>query len=89
MLIVLDNARDSAQVRPLLPGSPTCLVVVTSRYELSGLVAEGAHPINLDLPSPDEARQLLTRRIGADRGRRRAGRGRGDGDPVRAPCRWR
>ena len=67
MLIVLDNARDTAQVRPLLPGSPTCLVVVTSRQALSGLVAEGAHPLGVDLPSPAEARQLLARRIGAER----------------------
>ena len=67
MLIVLDNARDTGQVRPLLPGSPACLVVVTSRHELSGLVADGAHPIVLDLPSTNEARDLLVRRIGADR----------------------
>ncbi|WP_189332849.1 AfsR/SARP family transcriptional regulator [Actinoplanes ianthinogenes] len=67
VLIVLDNARDTAQVRPLLPGSPACLVVVTSRNDLSGLVAEGAHPTALELPPAAEARQLLTRRIGADR----------------------
>jgi tetratricopeptide (TPR) repeat protein len=67
MLIVLDNARDTSQVRPLLPGSSTCLVVVTSRHELSGLVADGAHPIVLDLPSAAEARELLVRRIGAGR----------------------
>jgi DNA-binding SARP family transcriptional activator/tetratricopeptide (TPR) repeat protein len=67
MLIVLDNAKDTAQVRPLLPGSPTCLVVVTSRHELSGLVAEGAHPIGMELPPTWEARQLLTRRIGGER----------------------
>jgi DNA-binding SARP family transcriptional activator/Tfp pilus assembly protein PilF len=67
MLIVLDNARDTAQVRPLLPGSPTCLVVVTSRHELSGLVAEGARPIGVELPPTAEARQLLMRRIGAER----------------------
>jgi DNA-binding SARP family transcriptional activator/tetratricopeptide (TPR) repeat protein len=67
MLIVLDNARDTAQIRPLLPGSPSCLVVVTSRQELSGLVAEGAHPIEVELPTTEEARQLLIRRIGAER----------------------
>lgn len=55
-------------MRPLLPGAPTCLVLVTSRNQLSGLVAaEGAHPITLDLLTEDEARQLLTRRLGADR----------------------
>jgi DNA-binding SARP family transcriptional activator/tetratricopeptide (TPR) repeat protein len=67
LLIVLDNARDSEQVRPLLPGAPTCVVVVTSRRELSGLVAGGAHPVSLDLPTADEARDLLGRRIGVER----------------------
>ena len=68
ILIVLDNARDTTQVRPLLPGAPTCLVVVTSRNELSGLVAaHGAHPINVDLLSVAEARELLARRVGGNR----------------------
>lgn len=68
MLVVLDNARDTAQVRPLLPGAPTCLVLVTSRNQLTSLIAaDGAHPITLDLLTLDEARQLLSRRIGADR----------------------
>jgi DNA-binding SARP family transcriptional activator/tetratricopeptide (TPR) repeat protein len=68
MLIVLDNARDSAQVRPLLPGAPRCLVVVTSRNHLTGLIADaGAHSITLDLLTDREAQRLLAHRLGTDR----------------------
>ncbi len=68
ILVVLDNATSAAQVRPLLPGSPGCLVVVTSRNELAGLVAaEGAALITLDVLSHAEAREMLTRRLGRDR----------------------
>jgi DNA-binding SARP family transcriptional activator/tetratricopeptide (TPR) repeat protein len=68
LLIVLDNARDVDQVRPLLPGSPGCLVVVTSRARLAGLaVSEGAHLITLDVLPEDKAGELLALRLGAER----------------------
>jgi len=67
LLVVLDNATGAAQVRPLLPGSPDCLVVVTSRNELTGLVAaDGARPLSLDVLSDDEAYEMLDRRLGRD-----------------------
>jgi DNA-binding SARP family transcriptional activator/tetratricopeptide (TPR) repeat protein len=68
VLVVLDNAQGVEQVRPLLPGTPGCLALVTSRSQLTGLVAvEGAYPLTLDLLSTDEARELLARRLGTDR----------------------
>ncbi len=68
MLIVLDNASSAEQVRPLLPGSTSCLVLVTSRVMLTGLAATvGVARINLELLSRDEAITLLRTVIGAER----------------------
>jgi tetratricopeptide (TPR) repeat protein len=68
VLIVLDNARDVDQVRPLLPGSAGCLVIATSRNPLVGLAMfEGARLLTLKLPSSLTARETLERRLGVDR----------------------
>ncbi|MFG3255075.1 BTAD domain-containing putative transcriptional regulator [Streptomyces sp. NPDC048172] len=68
VLILLDNARDIEQVRPLLPGSPGSLVVVTSRNRLTGLVASaGAHPVTLRRLTPEDGHALLGHRLGAQR----------------------
>jgi tetratricopeptide (TPR) repeat protein len=68
MLIVLDNARNSAQVESLLPGSPTCTVLVTSRSQLCGVVTGfGAHPLTLQVLDADEAHGLLRRRLHSSR----------------------
>jgi tetratricopeptide (TPR) repeat protein len=68
VLIVLDNARDEQQVRPLLPPSPGSLVLVTSRSQLSGLaVADGARLLSLDVLSLAEAVELLAARLGSAR----------------------
>ncbi|MEO3793032.1 BTAD domain-containing putative transcriptional regulator [Nonomuraea sp. B10E15] len=65
LLILLDNAYDSAQVRPLLPGSPTCAVLITSRRTLSSLDGTDGHSLNV-LPCA-EALELLTRLLGDER----------------------
>jgi DNA-binding SARP family transcriptional activator/tetratricopeptide (TPR) repeat protein len=66
MLLMLDNARDAEQVRPLLPGGTGCLVLVTSRTRLAGLVAlEGALPITLNVFTPSEARTMVAQRLEA------------------------
>jgi tetratricopeptide (TPR) repeat protein/transcriptional regulator with XRE-family HTH domain len=68
MLIILDNARDSAQVAPLLPASPASLVLVTSRNQMADLIAaQGAYPLHLDLPGTEDARRLLALRLGTER----------------------
>ncbi|MET9630381.1 tetratricopeptide repeat protein [Lentzea sp. NPDC006480] len=65
VLVVLDNARDAAHARPLLPAEPGSAVVITSRDDLVGLVArDGAHRVGLDVLSPVEAVQLLRLLIG-------------------------
>jgi tetratricopeptide (TPR) repeat protein len=68
VLVVLDNAGSLDQVRPLLPGGAGCLVLVTSRERLIGLVArEGAVHIDLEVLSPGEAGELLARMLGEER----------------------
>ncbi|MGW7467187.1 BTAD domain-containing putative transcriptional regulator [Streptomyces xantholiticus] len=65
IMVLLDNARDAAQVRPLLPGTAGCAALITSRVRMVDLA--GAHLVDLDVMSPDEALQLFTRIVGAER----------------------
>ena len=65
MLVVLDNAAGEAQVRGLLPSSPGCAAVVTSRAHLAGL--EGARLVDLDVLAADRAVELLAKVAGPDR----------------------
>jgi DNA-binding SARP family transcriptional activator/Tfp pilus assembly protein PilF len=64
LLVVLDNAGSENQVRPLLPASPGCMVIITSRNQLTGMVAaEGAQPVPLEVLADDEATDLLRQRL--------------------------
>jgi hypothetical protein len=66
-LVILDNARDARQVRPLLPSSSGAMALVTSRATLAGLeAAERAHPLVVDVMTRSEAHQLLANRLGPD-----------------------
>ncbi|MGW3413911.1 AfsR/SARP family transcriptional regulator [Streptomyces sp. NPDC000888] len=65
VLVLLDNARDAAQVRPLLPGTEGCAALVTSRVRMVDLA--GAHLVDLDVMSPEEALQLFTKIVGRER----------------------
>lgn len=71
LLVVLDDVAEPEQVRALLPGTPGCRVLITSRDRLHGLVAlDGVERLTLDVLNGEEARQLIARRVGADRLRR-------------------
>ncbi|WP_256096511.1 AfsR/SARP family transcriptional regulator [Streptomyces sp. LUP30] len=67
VLVVLDDAADTEQVRALLPAAPGCLALVTSRRALPGLVVSGARALSLAPPSAEDARGSLVARIGAER----------------------
>jgi DNA-binding SARP family transcriptional activator len=68
VLVFIDNAADSAQVRPLIPAVPTCLTIITSRHRLSGLtVREGVHQLVGEPLGEEEAGALLTQFVGERR----------------------
>jgi len=65
VLVVLDDAGGEAQIRPLLPGSPGCAALITSRARLVGL--EGARLVHLDVLDAGQAVELLARIAGPER----------------------
>ena len=67
VLVVLDNARDSGQVLPLLPGTGPSRAIVTSRQQLRGLIAGGVHAVPLDLFDHDESERFLRSRLSGRR----------------------
>ncbi|WP_335933989.1 AfsR/SARP family transcriptional regulator [Streptomyces sp. PTD5-9] len=68
LLVVLDNARDSAAVRPLLPGGADCVTLVTSRNRLEGLIAsDAARPVPVDVLEPRDGTALLAGVLGEER----------------------
>jgi tetratricopeptide (TPR) repeat protein len=81
ILVVLDNAFDTAQISSLLPGVPTCTAVITSRNHLGGLVAQGARSLALDVLNHAEAHELFGRHLGS-------GRMAGEPDAVRELVNW-
>ncbi|MGC7100984.1 BTAD domain-containing putative transcriptional regulator, partial [Amycolatopsis lurida] len=65
LLVVLDNAATAEQVVPLLPGSPSCAVLVTGRVKLASLIdRHGARHVRLDVLTEEEAYALLAERLG-------------------------
>ncbi|MEV0581173.1 BTAD domain-containing putative transcriptional regulator [Streptomyces sp. NPDC050392] len=70
LLVVLDNVRDSAQVRQLLPGGADCVTLITSRHRLEGLIAsDAAVPVPLDVLEPLDGTALLAGVLGEERAR--------------------
>ncbi|MEU1942631.1 transcriptional regulator [Streptomyces sp. NPDC059474] len=68
LLVVLDNAGSSAQVRPLLPGGPHCATLVTSRSRLDGLIAtDTARPVRLHALGTEDGAALLGALLGPAR----------------------
>lgn len=68
VLMLLDDVRDEEQIRPLIPGTSSCMIVITSRNQLPGLASTvGARVLALDVPVPRDSRRILSLRLGEDR----------------------